>query len=92
MEMNEARELYKWQYGRYPSSKMKLENIVAKLNLIEDKTEEIVEEVKEEKPWVTTIDKLMHAPDPVKRVDDGKVWLKANTFNRKQVLENYNNK
>ena len=34
----------------------------------------------------------MKPAEPVKRVDDGKVWLKANTFNRKQVLADYNNK
>ena len=60
MDLEKARELYKEQFNRRPSSKMKLENIVAKLNLIENKQaeeeataedlERIQEEMKEEKP------------------------------------------
>lgn len=71
MELQEARDLYKDQNGRFPSSKMKLESIIAKLASI-PATEETIEVV--ELQWgVTTIENLVKKQvvperEPVKKM------------------------
>jgi len=67
MELQEAREAFKKQEWRYPSSKMKLENIIAKLDEQEVEKEIAVQEEELKKPKITTIDNMYKRQEVVEQ-------------------------